>query len=190
MWQLARLVGPFAALSIVFAAVGLLNRLSWPRGATESGDSNIILCRPAVGWAFMISLLSVGMLAGSIFFANQGIRMVGTSRGAVLLCFAIVGVVEVSYFILGLLMYRVILRPDSITLTGIFIDKTLTRAEIAGRRFFARGGARYVRLLPKDGVSKPSIKIAFWYDHDADIQRWVADILDISWSGQHPAVGR
>lgn len=154
----------------------LLNKWSRLRAVAVTPNSDIVICRPALGWAFLTLLLGAGMLSGAVYSGFRSIHFGDLQGQAIGLLVALVAAIEGVYFVLAVLRYRVILRPDSITLKGIFIDRSLTRQEIAGSRIIIVNAASYVRLYPKPDLHKRPIKIAFWYDRDVEIGTWVSGL--------------
>lgn len=161
--------------------IGWLNRrANEPRITTGSRLADTLICQPLRGWVIFGSLVGAAMIIGGLWatiYLSLGFG--GLHARWLLVVFASLNVLLGVYFIVGMFKYRVVLEPDAITLLGLFIDKHLGRDEIRGKRYTAGGGVKYVTLYPvvSEAVKrKRKIKIAFFYDRNAEIEKWVSDI--------------
>lgn len=139
-----------------------------------------IVCRPQRGWVIFGCLVGSAVAIGGIWLAVYLSLGYGEVHGR--LFFILVSLADIllgGYFIAGALKYRVILKPGSIALLGIFIDKRLQRNEIRAKKYTFNAGGKLVILYPVlslPGKSRKKIKIAFIYDRNADIENWVSSI--------------
>jgi len=162
---------------------GWLKRMTPARTAAPTIEpAEVVVCRPAKVWAVLTTFVGIAAIGGGFAFAiyiwtaavlpgqlnRESARLfaIAISLGDVLM-----GI----YFILGALKYRIILEPDAITLAGIFIDRTLRRNEIRGKKFTG-GTVEYVTLYPTSQSRKWRMRIAYWYDKNAEIEQWVCAI--------------
>jgi hypothetical protein len=113
------------AIVPTFIVVGFLNYFSRKRAEATKPNGDVVVCRPASGWALLAALMGVGMIVGSVFLAVRAGHLNDAPRGLVLALVSLGAFAFGYYFILAILKYRVVLRPDSITLLGILRDKSL-----------------------------------------------------------------
>lgn len=168
-----------AAITVaVFTGVRWLNRVGSRRPEHETASADRVICRQAPGWFCLGLLMGTAMFVVGIslaIYAVAGFGKLHVRWLASLIGFggAFVGV----YCVLGALKYRVILEPDSITLVGIFANRRLRREEITEKLelpFFMPSVMLFPVRTPRK--KKKKIRIAYCYDKNQEIQKWVSDI--------------